>query len=414
MADKPTYGELEQRIRELESEADKRKQIEREALMLKTAVEQIPVGIALADEDLNLYFCNPAGLGLRGGNEGKLVRIPKDAFDNWQVLMLNGEPYETDNLPLVRAISKGLTVKEEFIVRHQDGSDHICDAIASPIYENEKIIGGMVIFPDITERIEIGKALKESEEKLKEYSLELEREVEERTKELRGAQDQLIRKEKLSVLGQLAGGVGHELRNPLGVISNAVYYLKMVLPETDETVKEYLETISSEVNRSTVIVSDLLDLSRSRPAESEQIDVSELVNQTLDRYSPPGEIEVAIEIPSELPSLFVDPLQIGQVFNNLIANSCQAMPDGGKLTIKAKAIEEKVAVFFIDTGSGISKEYMEEIFEPLFTTKARGIGLGLAVSKNLIEANDGSIQVESEEDKGSMFTVILPIKEDNS
>lgn len=243
------------------------------------------------------------------------------------------------------------------------------------------------------------------------HSERLEEMVEERTKKLRDVQDQLIRKEKLSVLGQLAGGVGHELRNPLGVISNAIYYLKMVLPDADETVKEYLDTISSEVDRSTIIVSDLLDLSRSRPAEREQIAVSELINQALDRNSPPDEIEVAIEIPSDLPSLFAEPHQIGQVFNNLIINAYQAMPDGGKLTINAKAQKDKVCLSITDTGSGISEDNKKNLFEPLFTTKARGIGLGLAVSKNLVEANEGNIEVESEEGKGSTFTVILPVKE---
>jgi two-component system, cell cycle sensor histidine kinase and response regulator CckA len=129
-----------------------RKRMERNALILRTAVDQAPLGIALADGDLNLYYCNPAGLGMRGDANIDLVEIPKEAFDNWQVLTVNGEPYEIDNLPLVRAVKEGLTIREEFIVKGQDGSARLCDAIASPIFEDEKIIGGMVFFPDITER----------------------------------------------------------------------------------------------------------------------------------------------------------------------------------------------------------------------------------------------------------------------
>ena len=168
MVRKPTYEELEQRVKGLETEVDNSKQIDRDVLVLKAAIEQVPVGIALADENLSLYFCNPAGLGLRGGDKAGLVEIPKDAFDNWQVLKLNGEPYEIDDLPLVKAVTTGKTVKEEFIVKHQDGSEHICAATAAPVYENNYIIGGMVIFPDVTERIKVAKALKESEAKHKE------------------------------------------------------------------------------------------------------------------------------------------------------------------------------------------------------------------------------------------------------
>jgi signal transduction histidine kinase len=204
--------------------------------------------------------------------------------------------------------------------------------------------------------------------------------------------------------------VGHELRNPLGVISNAVYYLKMVMPEADESIKEYLETISEEVNRSTGIVSDLLDFSRVKSVEREEVTVSGLVSEVLEKQPALENVKVATTIPSDLPPVFIDHRQIGQVLDNLFTNACQAMPEGGKLSIQAKAKKDKVHVSVMDTGSGISKENLEKVFEPLFTTKTRGIGLGLAVSKNLMEANGGSIEVESEEGKGSIFTVIIPTK----
>jgi PAS domain S-box-containing protein len=293
----------------------------------------------------------------------------------------------------------------DYRFRHKDGSYRwmhdgfrlVYDANGQP----KDIIG---YWADITER-------KRAEEKLKEYSERLEEMVKERTRELHEAQEQLVRREKLAVLGQLAGGVGHELRNPLGVISNAVYYLKMVLSDADETTREYLEMISTEVGNSTKIVSGLLDFARTRPAEREEIGVSDLVAQVLEKHSPPEGVHVTTEVASDLPTVYVDPRQIEQVLTNLVTNAYQAMPEGGSLTISAKAEQNKVAVSVTDTGCGISPENLEKLFEPLFTTKARGIGLGLAVSKNLVETNGGSIEVVSEEGKGSTFTIILPTEE---
>ena len=250
-----------------------------------------------------------------------------------------------------------------------------------------------------------------SEQELRKQREHLKETIKERTKELRDAQEELIRKEKLTMLGQLAGSVGHELRNPLGVISNAIYYLKTMLPDADETIKEYLDMITSEVKNSERIVTDLLGFSRIQPADKEKIALSELVDQALDKQPSPDNVKVTKEIASDLPLVFIDPRQIDQVLFNLIINAFQAMPDGGKLTISAQAEKEKVSLSITDTGCGVSRENMKNIFEPLFTTKARGIGLGLAVSKSLVEANGGSIEVESEEGRGSTFTLILPTRE---
>jgi len=198
----------------------------------------------------------------------------------------------------------------------------------------------------------------------------------------------------------------------MGVISNAVYYLKMVLPDADENVKEYLEMISTEVDNSEKIVSDLLDLSRTRTADKERILVSELVARVLEKQPPPEGVEVVTEVDDSLPPLFVDPRQLVQVLHNLMANACQAMPEGGRLAIEAQGDEGAVRLSVTDTGCGISKEDLEHIFEPLFTTKARGIGLGLAVSRNLVEVNGGDIEVESEQARGSTFTLVLTTKSD--
>ena len=286
---------------------------------------------------------------------------------------------------------------------------------------------------------------KQAEQQLKDYSEHLEEMVEERTHDLREAQEKNVRQEKLAVLGQMAGSVGHELRNPLGVINTAVYYLKMVQPDVDEKIKKHHAMIEQQVRISDKIITDLLDFARVRPAEREQASITGLVRQALERFPVPQPVQVTLELPVDLPGVFVDPRQVEQVLGNLITNACQAMvsqssttgvvsrrstgtmsqsstngveaknaaaagvlPEGGRLTISACMQEGFVLIAVNDTGVGIPPENMSKLFEPLFTTRKEGIGLGLPVCKKLAEANGGRIEVASEVGQGSSFTVYLP------
>jgi signal transduction histidine kinase len=251
---------------------------------------------------------------------------------------------------------------------------------------------------------------KRAEAELKQYSERLEEMVQARTKSLEEAQARLIRQEKLAVLGQLAGSVGHELRNPLGVINNALYFLQMVLVGADETVKEYLALIAGRVAEADKIVADLLNLARTGQAARQQVTVSTLFEETLRRYPPPARVSFHQAIAPDLPPVWVDPQQIGQVLTNLVTNAYQAMPEGGQLTLSAQASGDQIRLSVTDTGVGMSPETLEKIFEPLFTTKTTGIGLGLLVSKNLVEVNGGVIKVESVSGKGSSFMVWLPTR----
>jgi two-component system NtrC family sensor kinase len=156
----------------------------------------------------------------------------------------------------------------------------------------------------------------------------------------------------------------------------------------------------------------------------EAVSVSELIRQTLERFPAPANVEVTLDIPADLPKVYVDPRQMEQVLGNLVINACQAMPEGGQLSVigkqlsvkteslitaKSPKVEHWVLITVHDTGMGIPPENMKKLFEPLFTTKAKGIGLGLAVSQKLTEANGGRIEVESEAGKGSTFTLVMPV-----
>ncbi len=253
------------------------------------------------------------------------------------------------------------------------------------------------------------KEQQEREEKLKEYSEQLEEMVEKRTKELKEAQEELIRQEKLTVIGQLAGGVGHELRNPLGTIKNAAYFLNMVLEKPEPQVKETLEFLMKEVSTSERIISSLLDYARPKPPSRHKVNVNAVVQDVLSRNAIPKTIEMTNKLDEGLPTILADPDQLTLVFGNITLNAIQAMPEGGSLVVKSSACsKEWISVSFKDSGKGIPKEDLGKIFKPLFTTKAKGVGLGLAVTKILVEGHGGTIEVESELGKGSTFTIKLP------
>ena len=369
----------------------------------QVTLHSIGDAVITTDSEGRVELMNPVAENLTGWKqeESKSQALSK-VFH-----IVNEETRQPVKDPASRVLKEGKIVglANHTLLIAKDGREIPISDSGSPIRgENDEMIGVVMVFKDQT--IE-----RQYQSQLKEHSERLEELVEARTKELKDAQEQLVRKEKLSVLGQLAGGVGHELRNPLGVISNAVYYLKMVLPDAEENIKEYLQTISSEVERSTKIVSDLLDFSRIKSIDKKPVVIWDLISQVLDQRPAPEKIEIISKIPADLTPAFVDPRQIIQVLDNLINNAYQAMNQGGKLTLEAETHKNEIHVSVTDTGCGISQENMKNIFEPLFTTKARGIGLGLAVSKNLMEANDGSLEVSSAEGKGTTFKLIIPVKE---
>jgi len=268
--------------------------------------------------------------------------------------------------------------------------------------------------------------LRATEEELRSAKEQLEDRVKERTaalettnKELIETQEQLVRSEKLAAIGQLAGGVGHELRNPLGAIKNAVYYVrdkvaKDGLGQKEPRVLEFLDIVDDEINASNKIISDLLGFSRVGKPSVSPTHIEKVIKDAFSYVSIPEDIELIKKLDTDLPLVEVDADQIRQVLVNLVTNATQAMPEGGKLTVAVRQKESFLEVKVSDTGHGIPGDTIGKIFDPLFTTKAKGIGLGLAVCRTIIERHQGQIEAESKVGKGTTFTVklLLPEKKD--
>jgi signal transduction histidine kinase len=250
----------------------------------------------------------------------------------------------------------------------------------------------------------------------REYALSLVKlrteELQDSLVELKAAHEQLVRQERLAAIGELASTIGHELRNPLGVISNAVYLLRNDFgAHPSEPAQRHLLTAEREISAATVIVSDLLEFARERTPVLNEINVGDLVDEVLTVLPPPTGMRARAEVPPEGVTLRADRDMLRQVLLNLVGNAYQAMADGGEMTLRVSTGDGQVRLAVSDTGSGMNDETRARLFEPFFTTKARGVGLGLAVSKRIVEAHEGRIDVESEDGRGTTFTIAVPAAE---
>ncbi len=187
-----------------------------------------------------------------------------------------------------------------------------------------------------------------------------------------------------------------------------MYFLRMQLPDAEGKVKKHLGILEREVVSAEKIISELLDLGRPRKLHLEPARINPIIEQALSRAQLPQGVEVSTKL-KRLPPIMVDAGQLGQVFLNIILNAAQAMPDGGHLDITSNREDNSVVVKFQDSGSGIAAEDLDMLFEPLFTTKARGVGLGLTICKSIMEALQGTIGVQSELGHGTTLTIRLPI-----
>ncbi|MCD6445972.1 GAF domain-containing protein [Candidatus Bathyarchaeota archaeon] len=252
--------------------------------------------------------------------------------------------------------------------------------------------------------------LKTARKQLETYAKELELKVKERTRQLEESHKKLLKAQRLAVIGELAGMIGHDLRNPLTSISVAVYYLKKKLSsQLNDELREMIELIEKNIAYSNKIINDLLDYSREVVLEPSLTTPSKLIKESLSMVKIPENIQV-LNLTENKPKMQVDVGKIKRVFSNIIKNAVDAMPEGGKLIIKSLKTNDNVKFTFTDTGIGMSKETLSKLWTPLFTTKPKGMGFGLPICKRFVEAHEGSITVKSTPNKGTTFTVTLPIK----
>jgi len=365
-------------VQVITADITRQKELENELLSLSRFPEENPYPVMRFSNTGELLYSNQGG---------------QPILEKWQF-------FETKRLPAeIQSVINAILAEGRSDVVYLDFNERIYSMFIVPVSEQGYV---NIYGRDITD-------LKKAEAELTKYSRELENIVAEKTSELLQAQERLARQEKLALMGQLASGVGHELRNPLAVINNALYMLRLAKTRQEPDFENYLNIIDQEVAASNKIITDLLTFARIKPANMEPVQITELIQGILQKFVPPENVLIDNRLAKNTPEIFADGKQVEQVITNLVTNAYQAMPQGGNLTINAKVAKDVLKIEFTDTGVGISPENIGKIFEPLFTTKAKGIGLGLTISKMLAEVNGGKITVKSKVGLGSVFVLHLPI-----
>ena len=263
--------------------------------------------------------------------------------------------------------------------------------------------------------IVVNRFVEETRRQSKRYQLLAEAQAE-TNRRLEQAQVEMRRSERLAALGQLSAGLAHEIRNPLGVIKGSAEMLSQRIAKSDPLVSELAGYISSEVNRLNALVNRFLDFARPLQPDFSLEKVPSLLDQSLkvaqERW-PEAKVELEKNYAPDLPSLSLDAGLCEQVFTNLFFNAYEAMPNGGKLRVAASRAnshrQDAVVIEIEDTGPGIPPEIQDQIFNPFFTTKKGGVGLGLSIVSKIIDNHGGEIKVQSSPGKGTCFRILFPV-----
>ncbi len=344
-------------------------------LFFRSVLEQTSEAVIILDNEWDVFFWNKSAYRIFGYSSDEVLHGPLNFFFDERSLTEMKERLSKSKR-LDDMGSNGTNRSGERI--------EICITM-NPIEKDSSTIGYFMLIRDLTESNRTHIALKKAE--------------------MEAAQQK-----ELAMLGLMAAGVGHELYNPLASIKNAAYFLGMTLEKVDPEVREMVDILNSEAAETERIIKTLLDFARSGPTARKRSDINALVLRSVSRTAVPDNIKVSNRLSRTLPKVYGDPDQLAIVFGNVVLNAVQAMPEGGTLTIRSQTSgSDAVAVHIKDTGKGIPEEDLDKIFDPLFTTRPKGIGLGLAIAKRTVDAHGGTIEVRNEDGAGCTVTITVPI-----
>lgn len=365
---------------------------------LRAILDQVAQPIFVKDRAFRFVLLNPAFGALTGRSTASMLGgTDHDYFPAEQAAVFRASDE--------RVFHEGrVVIVEEESLTDSDGSVHVLRTVKAPLREPStgEVTHLVGIITDVT-------MMKNAEAVLRSANEELERRVAERTHALRTTQDALLRKERLAVLGHLAGGLAHQIRNPLAAMATASSILKKKLQNSpDADVQQALHVILDEVWEANRIITDLLDFARVKAPDRSTISAIEIVEMALVRARPPNDIEIVLGLLEDV-TVNVDARQARDAVANVMRNAFEAMPNGGTVHISIVSDKDTALIAVEDTGPGLTRDILACLFEPLVTSKALGLGLGLSTARMLIENQGGTVRASTQGRGGARFEIRLPL-----
>lgn len=339
---------------------------------LATVVRDSNDGVALHDFKGRILAWNRGAERIYGWSEAEALEM--------NILDMVPENKHRETVALMKRLKKG-GIFESFETQRLTKNNKILDIWLTTTllkYESGKPIAIATTERDITQR-------KKEQEELRRLKESLEIEVEKKARQLKEANEKIARSERLAALGKLAGMIGHELKNPLNIIQMNHYLITQRLDlVSKDKIKKSLTAIEEASQECIKVVDNILAFGRPKDLQLDKTHVYEIFMKSLEKIKVSENVKVIQDIQKNLPCIMGDKDQLEHVFSNIIQNAFQSMPDGGRLILTAHERDGFVEVIFSDSGSGIPRENMEKIFDPLFSTKTKGTGLGLSFCKDVI------------------------------
>jgi PAS domain S-box-containing protein len=389
----------------------KRKQAEeslrRSEERFRQLVETMNDGLGVVDRDGTITYVNDTLCEMVGYSRDELLgqTVTERLLDE-----INRQVFEEQ----IQALQSVGSRPYEIELKRKDGSKVSTISSPQPLMDADgNARGSFAIITDITN-------LKQAEEELRQLNEKLEQRVDERTAELRTAQVELLKRERLSTLGQLTATVSHEIRNPLGTMRNATYVIQKALQDSDSLTSKSVELLTRNIERCDKIIDELLDFARPRDIELLSVPVDAWLGDLLAELTVPDGLEIQCDLTLPGVAALIDQDRLRRTVVNIYENACQAMTGDapgrhgegpGRLTIRTRSDAGRIEILLSDTGPGIPPEILPKIFEPLFSSKNFGVGLGLPTAKQIAEQHGGGIEVESEAKSGTRFIIWLPMPE---
>ncbi len=289
---------------------------------------------------------------------------------------------------------------------HRDGHPVVLETSGVPILDRDgKLLSYRGIDRDITDRKQAEEVARTAQQQL----LEQQRSEKQRVEaELDKARDQLVAQTRLATIGQISASIAHDLRNPLGTVCNAIYYLKRRLTGGEPQIGEYLDIIDQEITAANGIIANLMSMIRSGEPAKQTVDLGRIVHEVLNRAGLPEGVRCRTSLDPDPFTVRADAGQLRQVITNLVRNAVQALDRRGEILVTAARSLDHDTIVLQDDGPGIPPNLRERVFEPLFTTRTKGTGLGLTICRQIIERHGGIIEVVDHTGRGASFRIRLP------